>query len=161
MNGAFVLSVNVHRCQLGPKFFEQVMSQLETNGIPPRRLRLEIIEDGVISRRNELVLRRLEKSGVGSVLDDTDSRTEWAFPGDLFPIWKVSQHLLRGDPGRLEGLVAKARAAGKLVIVEGVETQRDLVLVRRLGVRFVQGFLFSRPIGLQQFITWLAGQTQH
>ena len=39
----------------------------------------------------------------------------------------------------------------EVVVVEGIETDQQLSLVRELGVTRVQGFLFGRPVDAGQF----------
>lgn len=38
------------------------------------------------------------------------------------------------------------------VVAEGVETEEQLEAIRRLGFRFVQGFLLGRPLPAQDFL---------
>ncbi|MDH5539550.1 MAG: EAL domain-containing protein, partial [Rhizobacter sp.] len=42
-------------------------------------------------------------------------------------------------------IIALARSLGLRVVAEGVETVRQMELLRRLGCEVMQGFLFSRP----------------
>ena len=46
---------------------------------------------------------------------------------------------------------------GLAVIVEGVETQPELQLLRDMGHRFIQGFLLSRPVDADALATGLPG----
>ena len=43
-------------------------------------------------------------------------------------------------------IVELARVLGMDVVAEGIETQEQYALLRQLGCRFGQGFLFSRPV---------------
>jgi EAL domain-containing protein (putative c-di-GMP-specific phosphodiesterase class I) len=43
-------------------------------------------------------------------------------------------------------IVELARVMGMEVVAEGIETQAQYMLLRQLGCRFGQGFLFSRPV---------------
>ena len=45
---------------------------------------------------------------------------------------------------------------GLEVVAEGVEHEDDLQLLRRLGCDYAQGFHFSRPLPLDELLTWLA-----
>lgn len=57
----------------------------------------------------------------------------------------------------VETLVLLCRGLGVSLIVEGLETMGELQVLRLLGVRYVQGFLFGQPeIGrLAPFPAWL------
>ncbi|WP_454916736.1 EAL domain-containing protein [Xanthobacter sediminis] len=63
----------------------------------------------------------------------------------------------RAEPDMLEAVVHLVRKLGAVIIVEGIETERQLVRVRRCGVPFAQGFLFSRPIELEVLLAKLGG----
>lgn len=52
------------------------------------------------------------------------------------------------EPRMLEAMVPLLRERGMIIIAEGVETEEQLERIRRCGIRFAQGFLFSRPIEL-------------
>ncbi|HUY98209.1 MAG TPA: EAL domain-containing protein [Verrucomicrobiae bacterium] len=64
---------------------------------------------------------------------------------------KVDMHLVQGcdeDPVRqsvVSALVHLARSLGAEVIAEGVETRSQLLVLRRLGVDYGQGFLLASP----------------
>jgi EAL domain-containing protein (putative c-di-GMP-specific phosphodiesterase class I) len=46
----------------------------------------------------------------------------------------------------VKAIVEMAHSLRLEVIAEGVETEEQLSLLRRLGCRYVQGFLFSKPV---------------
>ena len=46
---------------------------------------------------------------------------------------------------------------GLTVIAEGIETEEQSDLLRRLGVRLAQGYLFSPPMPLDDFDEWCVG----
>ena len=48
---------------------------------------------------------------------------------------------------------------GLEVLAEGVETERELQLMRTLGCDAVQGYLIARPMPLAQLLNWLAQRT--
>lgn len=64
---------------------------------------------------------------------------------------KLDMELIRGldrDQRRraiVEAMVQLIRRLGTEAIAEGVETEEELGVLRLLGVRFVQGFLFGKP----------------
>ncbi|OYX12191.1 MAG: hypothetical protein B7Z15_10365 [Rhizobiales bacterium 32-66-8] len=51
-----------------------------------------------------------------------------------------------GEPNVVNAIVRLAREFGVGIIAEGIETDRQLERIRRVGIRLAQGFLFSRPL---------------
>jgi EAL domain-containing protein (putative c-di-GMP-specific phosphodiesterase class I) len=48
------------------------------------------------------------------------------------------------------------KTSGRLIVVEGVETEARLNLLRSIGiVDCVQGYVISRPLGIDEFVTFL------
>ena len=52
------------------------------------------------------------------------------------------------DVAIVEAIVSLSRTLGLRVIAEGVETEAQLAVLRRLGCEEGQGYLFSRPLPL-------------
>jgi len=48
----------------------------------------------------------------------------------------------------IEGMISLAHSIGKQVVVEGVETNEQLVLLKSMGCDEIQGFLLGRPAAL-------------
>ena len=45
-------------------------------------------------------------------------------------------------------------------IAEGIETEEQRVLIRRLGCDMIQGYLLSRPLPLEEIIVWLSARRE-
>ena len=75
-----------------------------------------------------------------------------------FDVIKIDKSILwaaeKSETGAiiLENSVSMLTRMGKKILVEGVETEEQLELLRKLGVDFVQGYLFSKPISEKEFI---------
>lgn len=54
-----------------------------------------------------------------------------------------------------EAIIVMAHKLGIQVIAEGVETEEQHQLLRKMGCDFAQGYLFSRPIPARQFMDFL------
>jgi EAL domain-containing protein (putative c-di-GMP-specific phosphodiesterase class I) len=52
-------------------------------------------------------------------------------------------------------IIALARSLGLRVVAEGVETLRQMEMLRRLGCEVMQGYLFSRPQSPADLEQWL------
>jgi predicted signal transduction protein with EAL and GGDEF domain len=55
----------------------------------------------------------------------------------------------------VKSLVALSQDMTLDCVVEGVETQEEMLALRSLGCTLVQGFLFSRPIPFSETLAWL------
>jgi EAL domain-containing protein (putative c-di-GMP-specific phosphodiesterase class I) len=61
----------------------------------------------------------------------------------------ANRHLIRV-------MVAIGSELGLDVVAEGVETETDRQRLVELGVGRMQGYLFARPLGEEEFVGWIA-----
>jgi EAL domain-containing protein (putative c-di-GMP-specific phosphodiesterase class I) len=54
-------------------------------------------------------------------------------------------------------VVSLSEALGLSPVAEGVEGQEDADLLRTLGCRFAQGYLYARPMPEREATAWLRG----
>ena len=149
--------VNVSPRQLfQDRIVDDVRDALNTSGLDPRRLKLEITEN-VFMHDDPTVAERIEACralGVGFHLDDFgvgySSLTRLhALPVDTLKIDR--SFVARLDAGEGHGSIVRAvvglaRDRGLTVVAEGVETAGQHDRVRQLGCDLAQGFLFARPL---------------
>ena len=57
----------------------------------------------------------------------------------------------------VEAIVALGKAMKLDVVAEGVETEQQYAIVRRLGCDLVQGYFIARPMPGDQLLTWMDG----
>lgn len=155
------LSVNLSPLQFRqPDLSEQIAAILSRSGLPAERLELEVTE-GLLLDQSDLVLgtmRRLQEQGIRITLDDFG--TAYAslsylrrFPFDRI---KIDKSFIRGicdDESTLAIVQAILSLGARLnltVIAEGVESERELDLLRDLGCHLVQGYFSGRPISSQR-----------
>jgi diguanylate cyclase (GGDEF)-like protein/PAS domain S-box-containing protein len=161
--GEFELSVNVSGRQLQPGFDEQVRAACEEQGLSPDRLFLEITETalGLDTEGPIDVLRRVNQLGARVAIDDFgtgySSLTRLGqLPVDRVKIDRSFVRAIDRADDRLvrivDAVVALAEALGISVVAEGVETPTQLAHLRRIGCPQAQGFLFARPLPLDQFL---------
>jgi diguanylate cyclase (GGDEF)-like protein len=134
---------------------ELVRSALAESGTPPSRLMLEITEGVLIDNPDEMVKRieDLHALGVLIALDDFGSGYSnlgylQRFPLDKLKIDRSFVTALGNSANGgviIQAIVALGRALGLSVLVEGVETEQQRVLLRLAGCDEMQGFLFARP----------------
>jgi len=57
----------------------------------------------------------------------------------------------------VEAIIALGKAMQLVVVAEGVETDQQYAIVRRLGCDLVQGYFIARPMPADQLMTWVDG----
>ena len=57
----------------------------------------------------------------------------------------------------VQAVVALGKAMNLKVVAEGVETDQQYAIVRRLGCDLVQGFFIAKPMPADRFMTWCGG----
>ena len=131
-----------------------VRSALAESGVSPSRLVLEITEGVLIDNPDEMVkrIKDLHELGVRVALDDFGSGYSNLGYLQRFPLDKIKidqsfvAALGRSSNGVIiQAMVALGRALGLSVLVEGVETEHQRVLLRLAGCDEMQGFLFAKP----------------
>ena len=63
------------------------------------------------------------------------------------------------DRAIVQTILDFAQNLGLSVVAEGVETERQMLLLRQLGCRVYQGFLFARPMPLDDFVAFARGRS--
>ena len=148
--------VNVSVVELeNPRYAETALAILRDAHYPPERLELEITERTIMRNvaHAEQQLTTLKRHGVRVAIDDFG--TEYSclsalhnLPIDTLKIDRSFIRALRARPEvmrTIEAIVALAHSMHKRVVVEGVETEKEVGALFKLGDIDLQGFFFSRP----------------
>lgn len=156
------VSVNVSPVQLTADFPARVASALETSGLEPSRLELEITETVMLGETEATldVLHGLRKLGVGIAMDDFGSGFSSLSALQRFPFTKVKiDRAFVRNLGQAPESAALLRAIVDLCKVlripttaEGVETEEQLAMVAASGCAEVQGFLFGHAVPLNDLM---------
>jgi len=154
--GLECITVNVSTRQLmQPNFRHIVEHAVQSAGLRPRDLRLEITETALMGNPATVaeVLRGVRDFGVNIYLDDFGTGYSslshlHTLPVDALKIDGsfVKSLLLDERPAIVESILALARTLQTSVVAEGVESQMQARELLRLGCRQAQGFYFSRPL---------------
>jgi diguanylate cyclase (GGDEF)-like protein len=163
------LSANVSSRQfLAPKFLVQLRSALETGGLPPALLDLEITERLLVEDAPPTLalLNELAELGVRLALDDFgtgySSLSYLArFPVHAIKIDRTFIHDLRRGGSATElvdAIIALAHNLRLEVIAEGVEIAEQLAYVADRGVELAQGYYIHPPLHAEDFRALLGGK---
>lgn len=142
--------------------FMEIMNRY---GVGPERINLEITEMVASDDRKNYskTLRELRKAGFTFSLDDFG--TGYSNLARLFHhkfrnikidkslLWDSSENEIARD--FLEGMIQTIHHMDALIIQEGVETREQLEYVKAQGVDYVQGYIFSKPMEIQDFIDYI------
>ncbi len=151
------VQVNLSARQIDdPSIVETIEAILARTGLPPEYLTLEITENALMrdAAAALVVLQTLKELGVLLAIDDFGTGYSslsylQRFPLDVVKVDRMFVHELEEDNGGraiVSAVISLAHALGLEVVAEGVETERQLELLRELDCDYAQGFLFSRPV---------------
>jgi PAS domain S-box-containing protein/diguanylate cyclase (GGDEF)-like protein len=163
------VAVNVSARQVrSGELVPDVLAALEGSGLAPSRLIVEITESVLLDDAHVIedltVLRQL---GVRIAVDDFG--TGWSslayLVGMPVDVLKMDQHFLDNvehDPARramCRVVLQLGASLGLPVIVEGVTSPAVLALLRDMGHRYLQGFVFSTPLERAELLAgaWQVG----
>jgi len=161
------VSVNLSVKQFNqPGLVENIANLLNEFKLPPRCLKLEITES-VFSDNIEAavgLLTQLRELGVQLSIDDFGTGYSSLSYLQRFPIdtLKIDRSFVMQMMENEENLaivrtiVALAQNLGMDVVAEGVETEDQLMLLRKLECENGQGYLFSTPLGGRQLEQFMA-----
>lgn len=155
------VAVNVSACQFRNRdFTEQVAGILAESGLDPACLELELTESILMSQAEESIgmLHQLKALGVQLAIDDFGTGYSSLSYLKRFPIdrLKIDKSFIvniendRNNAAIAQAVIAMAETMSLRVTAEGVETQEQLQFLSASCCDEVQGFLFSRPVPLDE-----------
>lgn len=157
-----MVAVNVSARQFRQvDFVDRVLAVLERTGANPSRLKLELTESLLVDNVKEVIqkMTALRARGVSFSLDDFGTGYSSLSYLKRLPLnqLKIDQSFVRdvlvdpNDAAIAGTIVALANSLGLAVIAEGVETESQRDFLAMQGCHAYQGYLFGRPVPLQEF----------
>jgi len=161
-NRELVLAVNVSAHQFkAPGFVDSVAEVISKHRINPARLKLELTESVVLEDLAGIVatMHMLKSLGVGLSMDDFGTGYSSLsylkqLPLDQLKIDKsfVNDIVTNQDDAMMvQTIITMAHNFRMNVIAEGVETYEQLAFLRQHGCMMYQGYLFSKPVSVEEF----------
>lgn len=147
-----------------PNLKEEIMETLRHASCPPSLIQLEITEKFAFKAEEESSvshqMNELHKEGIEFSLDDFGTgyasfRYMQSLPIskikiDKFFIQSLTTH--KQTQRLVEGMIQFGKSMGLFVVAEGVETEEQLNLLKKLGIDAVQGFYTGIPITADKII---------
>lgn len=157
--GLHWINVNVSPVQcLGRDLADRLEEIRLRYKVPRHDLHLEITEQGALGPGGYQQVEALHRRGYDIVLDDFGTGYSNASRGKAIPlsgvkidISLVRAHFRHPDP-YLPHLIRGFHDLGFTITAEGVETEEMVKGLRDMGCNFFQGFYYSRPIPMEEFV---------
>jgi EAL domain-containing protein (putative c-di-GMP-specific phosphodiesterase class I) len=144
---------------------ERLLSIVDATGVPPGLLQIELTESAIMkdSDAARRKLSELKRHGIALSVDDfgtghSSLASLQSFPIDTLKIDRSFVERADSQEGGaiLRAIVLMAHTLRMTVVAEGVETEAQLALLRRIGCDQAQGYLFARPVPADEVPALLA-----
>lgn len=162
-NELFTISTNFSRRHFengGKEFMRRLQELMERYQIEPRFIEIEITESVVVENIDCLkdCLKQLDKWGYRIAIDDFGTGYSSLsilldIPADVIKIDKSFTDKINREEQRdfVTKLGQFILAAKEEVIFEGIESEEQRQFLEDCGFNYGQGFLFDRPLSLEEF----------
>jgi len=137
---------------------------LGTWNVAPATIRLEITETSMVQESHAVsdVLKRLRALGTSLSIDDFGTGYSGMSNLQRMPVQevKIDQRFIRDivesprDQEIAEAIIGLSHRLGLQVVAEGVETAAAADLLTTKGCEWLQGYLFSPALPLDDFLAW-------
>ncbi len=164
-----IVSLNLSLKQLQQhRFLEKLQGIFRSHHVSPTCLELEITETTLMDDADRTVqlLNALYAMGLHLTIDDFGTGYSSLSSLQQFPIstLKIDQSFIRDfaidtdDAAIVDAIINMAHSLGLKVVAEGVESDRQLELLRQKRCDYVQGHLFGDPMTADQLLETMMEQ---
>jgi len=156
------LSVNISAKEFrAENFVEKLKMTIRHHAINPSKLRFELTEGMLISDINDAIetMNKLNELGIYFELDDFGTGYSSLQYLKRLPVYqlKIDRTFVRdvvesvNEQGIVRAIIAMAEALQIRVLAEGVETKAQRQHLADIGCNYFQGYLFGKPVPIDQF----------
>ncbi len=155
------IALNISARQFDNKLPERLQAAIERHGVPCGLLKLEITESLLVRGPEKVIplMNKLVAFGFALALDDFGTGYSSLAYLKKFPITtlKIDRTFVTGVPGDendcaiAQAIVTMGKQLRHEIVAEGVETLAQVTFLRKLGCDQLQGYLFSPPVGANEF----------
>ena len=144
---------------------EKLVRMMKEYGVETGRINLEITETAAIESSRTLVknMNFLTNENVSFSLDDFGSgysnmNSVLDLPLDMI---KFDKHMVDVATEKEKGKIVLASSATMIkrmdmkIVAEGVETAEQVEEMKKMGVDYIQGYFYSRPVPAQAFVEFV------
>jgi EAL domain-containing protein (putative c-di-GMP-specific phosphodiesterase class I) len=162
-----ILAINVSAKQFHQAgFVAQVQAAVQRHAINPMLLKLELTESILLKNMEDTIatMNALHEIGIRFSLDDFGTGYSSLQYLKRLPLdqLKIDQSFVRdlatdsSDKAIVRAIIAMAHSLDMDVIAEGVETEEQRQFLLDTGCTHYQGYLFGKPVPIEQFEALLA-----
>lgn len=146
-----------------PNYYERLSALIAQYDVPLQYIELEVTESTLENNWEVIVplIHSMKRLGFSIAMDDFGSGFSSLNTLRILPIdvLKIDKEFLQESDGSersktiIRSIINLAKGLNIKVVCEGVETQEQLAFLKAAGCDIIQGFLFSKPIPMDDFIT--------
>lgn len=161
------IAVNLSLVQLhSATLVDDILNLTNLHGVTSRMVMFEITESVAMRNAQETVrsLDRLRQAGFELAIDGFGTGYSSLSHLQQFSVSQIkvdrmfvkdlSETNIKGR-SMVAAIIGLAHSMGMVVVAEGVETQSQAVILREMSCDQFQGFLFARPLPLEDFVALL------
>ncbi len=160
--GAFPISVNCSRLNLeNPNLVADIITFVDKYNVPHECIEIELTESITISNENSIdqLFKDLHHNGFRVSIDDFGAG--YSSLGLLKNLhvdtlkmdrsFFINGNNARRDDILIDSIIKMSHNLGMYVVAEGIETQDQLELLRTMNCDAIQGYLYARPMPINEF----------
>lgn len=158
------VNLSVGQCE-NRELSEKYIRIMEENNTNPDNINLEITESSAITQRKILLdnMNILKEKGCSFSLDDFgngESNLNYIvdMPVDIVKFDRgMVRDYFRNERAKLimDSVIAMIQRMNLRIVAEGVEEKEQLDTMEKLGVDYIQGYYFSKPLPQDEFIEFI------
>ncbi len=157
------ISVNFSRLHFqNPNFTKELLDICEKYEVPPRYVEVELTETTIIENKDEVtsMLKTIRAAGISVSIDDFGSgHSSLGMLKDYeVDVVKLDRSFFSGEAESDESGVKVVESIARLIqnlglkiVAEGIETKKQIELLKMIGCDYVQGYYYSKPMNEENF----------
>ena len=162
-NSSAAVSVNVSVIQLMDDGFIRLLDNiLRSSGLPPERLHLEITESTFVDNEKKIrrQLEQIQSRNIHVSIDDFGTGYSSLSQLQTLPVnyVKIDKAFVDNIEGKGDAIIRAtlfiARELNCKTVAEGVETREQALALSAMGVDYLQGYYFAKPMKNQDLAVW-------
>jgi len=157
------VSVNVSVIQLMDDGFMRILDNcLRSSGLAPQRLHLEVTESTFVENKVKIrqQLEQIQARKIDVSIDDFGTGYSSLSQLQSLPVnyIKIDKSFVDNIEGKGEAIIRAtlfiARELNCHTIAEGVETKEQAIALSAMGVDYLQGYYFAKPMKNEDLTVW-------